>query len=167
MLPWNCNFLAAAQKMGQHKGPSFKATSISCNGAVLCQEHAAYTTWQGFFQGMNCGGHWLLRPLRILLCMRSGGWQSLEQPQRSSHLFTDLLPSPSSLTRRLKSDALYWLRLSFEYFLSVAVAFTLFKHSAVFCQSRSIFIPVFRLEFSCLLRFSVLVFWQTAQYKHV
>ncbi len=34
-----------------------------------------------------------------------------------------------------------------------------------FCQSRSIFIPAFGLDFSCLLRFSVLVSWQTAQYK--
>lgn len=34
-----------------------------------------------------------------------------------------------------------------------------------FFQSRSIFIPAFGLDFSCLLRFSVLVSWQTAQYK--
>lgn len=64
--------------------------------------------------------------------MNDKAWSNHSVPA-PSHLFTHFSPSPSCLTRRLKmSDALYWLRLSVGYFLSVAVARTLFKRCAAF-----------------------------------
>lgn len=152
MIPLDC----VISWLQLRKWNNFIATSnVSRNKAVLCQVQAAYTTWQTFvsFQGVNCGGHWLLRPWGRLLYMSSGGWQILEQP------------SPCCLTRRHKmSEVLYWLRLRVALPQCSCCTDTV-QMQCSFCQSRPIFIPVFRFDISCLLRLCVLVSWQTAQYK--